>query len=463
VASAVSLVLLATVVAAAVPLDPTPSDPLAEAPRVIRYVSSLPTHEGQVCYGVVLADANGIPIQVRALVDRYPELCQSADAPDAQPQLLRRAFEAADAVVAQGDDDRRRESLSELLPQEHLADVVLAPVAISQAQLDSLRRFVVGVGLNYAEHQEEVGQEDNPEKPLVFPKPVVPTGPYQPVNAGVQIGEVPPKPVLLLDYEVELGLVVLQDIELADLPPDYEAFIDQVAFFTANDVSDREPIILDQETGYTRGKSHPTYLPIGPWMVHGRHLRPRARDEGEHSLEIGAVVLQVQPSEETPVGELPFGEERQLSTTDAMLRGPWAIVRYLSDTFRRGEVVCMRDASGQPRFVHNAGGVIPAGSIILTGTPGGTAIREPRLLEKAESFVFGGFTVQGARKAFIEDVEENIAESAYLEAGDRVESWVESLGQQRWSVVADPDPRPYGVEASGACESGSQPRALTTP
>jgi 2-keto-4-pentenoate hydratase/2-oxohepta-3-ene-1,7-dioic acid hydratase in catechol pathway len=283
------------------------------------------------------------------------------------------------------------------------------------------------------------------------------------VNAGVQIGEAPPQPVLLLDYEVELALVLLEDIDLTDPPADYERFMERVAFFTANDVSDREPIILDEENGYTRGKSHPTYLPVGPWMVHGRHLRPRSREEGEHSLEIGAVVLQVQPVDETQVGELPFGEERQLSTTDAMLRGPWAIVRYLGEAFKRGETICMRDAKGQPRFVHNARGLIPAGSIILTGTPGGTAIREPRLLEKAELFLRGGFTSEGARKAFIEDMEENITGSAYLEIGDRVESWVESLGRQRWSVVADPNAAPYGTEGEGACEPDTRPHPISPP
>jgi 2-keto-4-pentenoate hydratase/2-oxohepta-3-ene-1,7-dioic acid hydratase in catechol pathway len=453
------LILSRTVVAS--PLAEAPSDPVAEAPRVIRYVSSLPPYKGRICYGLVLADANGIPIQVRALADRHPELCHEGNASEPDPKVLRRAFEAADAVAALGEDDVNREALSELLPQEHLSEVVLPPVGINQAQLDSLQRFVIGVGLNYVEHREEVGEDDHPDKLLVFPKPVPPTGAYHPVNAGVQIGEDPPQPVLLLDYEVELGLVLLSDIDLTDLPPNYEAFIENVAFFTANDVSDREPIILDEETGYTRGKSHPTYLPVGPWMVHGRHLRPRTREEGEHSLEIGAVVLQIQPPEETPVGELPFGEERQLSTTDAMLRGPWAIIRYLSEIFRRGEIVCMRDAGGLPRFVHDAKGVIPAGSIILTGTPGGTAIREPRLLEKAESFLLGGFTIEGAKKAFIEDVEEHIAESAYLEPGDKVESWVESLGQQRWSVVADPDPEPYGAESSSAaCESGARPHRL---
>ena len=442
----------------------TQLEPAAERPRVIRYISALPEHRGETCYGLVLVEANGIPVRVRVLSDRYPQLCYEEDPGYGQPQLLRWAFAAADAVTSAGAEiDTEDGGLAEDLAQERLAELVLPPVEITDLELDSLQRFVIGVGLNYAEHREEVGTEDDETELLVFPKSVVPTGPYQPVRTGVQIGELPVRPVLLLDYEVELGLVLLEDLDLRNPPGSYEAFMDQVAFFTSNDVSDREPIILDEETGYTRGKSHPTYLPIGPWMVHGRHLRPRTRDEGEHSLEIGAVVSQLRPADEPPDGEMPFGEERQLSTTDAMLRGPWAIARHLSEMFRRGDIICMRDANGHPRFLHTADGVIPAGSIILTGTPGGTAIREPRLVEKAGLFVRGGLSVQGARKAFIEELEQNIAGSPYLEVGDKVESWVESLGRQRWSVQADAERRPYGVDTSGACEPDTRPQPLPQP
>jgi 2-keto-4-pentenoate hydratase/2-oxohepta-3-ene-1,7-dioic acid hydratase in catechol pathway len=423
-------------------------------PRVIRYTSALPPHQGQTCYGLVLADENGIPTQVRALSDQYPQLCQAGVSEYSQLQLMRWAFEAADAVALRGAGRGDGAALSEPLEQERLAEQVLPPVVISRDELDALQRFVVGAGINYAEHRDETGMDEL----LVFPKPVVPTGAYAPVRAGVQIGELPVRPVLLLDYEVELGLVLLEDLDLRKLPPDYETFISSVAFFTANDVSDREPIILDEETGYTRGKSHPTYLPIGPWMVHGRHLRPSAHQEGEHSLEIG---LQVHETQFTD--ELSRLETRQLSTTDAMLRGPWAIVRYLGETFRRGKNFCMRDADGQPRYLHDAQGIIPAGSIILTGTPGGTAIREPRLLKKAELFVRGGFSVEGARRTLIQDIEQTIHASAYLESGDQVENWISSLGRQRWTVVADAERRPYGIDGAGACEPGSRPQPVTPP
>ena len=270
---------------------------------------------------------------------------------------------------------------------------MLPPVPINVAELAELKRVVVGAGLNYAEHRDEVGVGGDAEELLVFPKPAAPTGPYAPIESGMRIGEVPPRPVLLLDYEVELGLVLLQDIDLRSPPSSYDAFIQQVAFFVANDVSDREPIILDEENGYTLGKSRPTYLPIGPWMVHGRHLRPRARSEGDHVLRLGLEVHEAAPIS-------AHANRRQFAGTDEMLRGPWAIVQHMSRTLRDGIVVCMRDAFGAPRFVHNANGVIPAGSVILTGTPGGTAIREPSLLQKAALFVRGGFSISGAKHTF---------------------------------------------------------------
>ena len=177
-------------------------------------------------------------------------------------------------------------------------------------------------------------------------------------------------------------------------------------------------------------------------------------NEGEHSLRIG---LEVYEAEVSPGNE----QTRQLASTDAMLRGPWDIVRYLSQMLERGEIVCMRDAYGNPRYLHDAHGVIPAGSVILTGTPGGTAIREPGLWYKVELFLRGGFSADGARQIFVEDSEDDVGTTAYLEGGDRVESWIEHLGRQRWSVVADAEREAYGIDITGACEPGSRPHPLS--
>lgn len=430
--------------------------PAFEPPRVIRYISSLIAHRGETCFGLVQTDDKGIPTLVRVLSDYYAQLCHAGDdSRYAQPQLMRWAFEAAEATALNAQQRGADDELSEFLPQERLAEIVLPPVPISVAELDRLQRVVIGAGINYAEHRDEVGIIKTREM-LLFPKPVRPTGAYSSVHTGMQIGEVPGRPVLLLDYEVELGMVLLKDIDLRNPPADYASFIDSVAFFVANDVSDREPIILDDKTGYTHAKSHPTYLPIGPWMIHGRNLQPYTSSEGKHSLEIGLSVSKPSPA---TVGDNP--EVRQLAHSDDMLRGPWAIIKSISETFLRGEIVCMRDADGQPRYIHNADGIIPAGSIVLTGTPGGTAIRKPGLWQKIELFFRGGFSLAGARRMFVEKSEQHVVDSNYLRLGDRVEGWVEHLGRQRWTVVADAQPKPYGIISTSACDAGTLPHPVS--
>lgn len=423
--------------------DQSQGDATVKYPRVIRYVSSLPAYRGWTCYGLVLSEDNGIPTQVRGLRDVYPQLCYEGTSTYPQLKLMQWAFEAAGLRLQEEDIANE---LLETLPPDRLADVVLPPVAITATELQDSRRFIFGVALNYAGHRDEVSADSETQALVVFPKPVVPTGPYAPVRAGIQIGKLPPTPVLLLDYEVELGLVLLKDVDLRNPPRSYDAFLDNVAFFTANDVSDREPIILDTDAGYTRGKSRPTYLPIGPWMVHGKYLKPLVGNQGEHSLQLMLRVNEARSGERAAASAI-----RQRSTTDAMLRNPWKIIMGISASFQSGRITCMRDAEGHPYFLHDAEGIIPAGSIILTGTPGGTAIQRPGLLGRMGLFVRGGFSIDGAKKTFIRKLEQNIANTAYLEPGDQVESSVQYLGRQRWPVVLDSQRKPYGVNATGTC------------
>jgi len=417
-------------------------------PRVMRYLSGLEEFSGQACFGLVLAEQAGIPDKVYNLGGRNAALC--TDTPEVtDPRLLGQAFKAAETVSAQGKD---LTAFTEVLPQDRLATVVLPPVGISLQQLESGQRFIVGIGLNYREHREETGADDHvelsPDEVLVFPKVVAPTGAYGEVQAGAKVGTFPARPVRLLDYEAELGIVLLQDLDLNAPPVSYAEFINRVAFFTANDVSDRGPIIRDSEFGYTRGKSHPTYLPTGPWMVHGQHLQPQAPGEGSDNLEIGLVVQE-------PARGKQAARTRQLqsSSTDRMILGPWRIIRLLATRYQQGLRTCMRDASGAPRYTHTPTGIIPAGSVILTGTPGGTAIQAPGLLEKIDLFLRGGFSVAGARQLMIMDSEDHLQDSRYLEPGDQVETTITRLGQQRWTVTADTALSRYGIDASADCST----------
>ena len=425
-------------------------------PRVMRYLSGLEDVTGQACFGLVLADREGIPYQVYNLGGRNASLCTDT-AETTDPRLLGQAFKTAEAVSAQG---KFLAAFTEIIPQDRLATVVLPPVGISLQQLQSGQRFIVGIGLNYREHREETGAEDHvglsPDEVLVFPKVVAPTGAYTAVQAGAKVGASPARPVRLLDYEVELGMVLLDDLDLNAPPVSYAEFINRVAFFTANDVSDRGPIILDSGFGYTRGKSHPTYLPAGPWMIHGRHLQPGAPDEGQHVLELGLVVREPARGEQvTRIRQL------QSSSTDRMILGPWHIVGLLAARHQQELRTCMRDASGTPRYTHTPAGIIPAGSVILTGAPGGTAIRQPGLLEKLDLFLRGGFSLAGARHRMITDSESHIQDSRYLEPGDQVDTSITLLGQQHWTVVLDETLDRYGIDAPGDCNSSLNTDQLT--
>jgi 2-keto-4-pentenoate hydratase/2-oxohepta-3-ene-1,7-dioic acid hydratase in catechol pathway len=440
--------MLGTCLPAAVSSTETGTFP-KNLPRILRYLSEQEGFSDRRCFGMVLEARDGIPVAVCNLGRLNTALCNTGVNAGSSPEQLRLAFATADNLAA-GDGTAIPADCRETLPQARLAQVILPPVDIPLQQLVSGERYIIGIGLNYREHREETGAEDHagvgPAEVLVFPKFVAPTGAYSPVNIGIKIGSPAALPVRLLDYEVELGMLLLEDLDLKALPTGYRDFINQVAFFIANDVSDREPIILDSEAGYTRGKSHPTYLPTGPWMIHGHHLQPLAPGEGSDRLELGVRVTEVPPD-----GTAGRTRRLQDSATDRMILGPWEIVQTLAARYRQGIRTCMRDSAGEPRYTHTPAGIIPAGSIILTGTPGGTAIREPRPLEKLDLFLRGGLSISGARQQLITDSEHHLEDSRYLQPGDRVETWISGLGRQRWVVEVDAEHRRYGVEGPGDC------------
>ena len=96
-------------------------------------------------------------------------------------------------------------------------------------------------------------------------------------------------------------------------------------------------------------------------------------------------------------------------------------------------VITLADLVNQP--VPN-----PAGSIVLTGTPGGTAVRTPGALTKMRLLVEGGFSAAGARAEWVEESEAAAERQGYLAPGDIVETSIQCLGCQRWTVVgSEPD------------------------
>jgi 2-keto-4-pentenoate hydratase/2-oxohepta-3-ene-1,7-dioic acid hydratase in catechol pathway len=220
--------------------------------------------------------------------------------------LLALGESALERVAAAVDSGAGRRSLSETQ--------LLAPVPRPSKFL--------AVGLNYADHVAESGQ-DTPEFPTVFAKlPSCVTGPFADVE----------RPLLStqLDYEGELGFVIGR--RCRHVPPDRA---DEViaGYVVINDYSVRD--IQLRTSQWILGKSFDTHGVIGPWIVTTDEIDP-------HALDIRTLVN---------------GEIRQASNTRNLIFDCAAQVALLSS-------VC----------------TLEPGDVVATGTPGGVGIASGRFL-----------------------------------------------------------------------------------
>ncbi|MCU1592702.1 MAG: Ureidoglycolate lyase [Frankiales bacterium] len=121
---------------------------------------------------------------------------------------------------------------------------LLAPVLPSK---------VVCIGKNYADHIAEMGQP-TPEDPVVFLKPSTSViGPGDPI--------VLPRNSTRVDHEAELGIVIGR---LCREVPRERAHDVILGYTCGNDVTARDHQKHDGQ--WTRGKSHDSFCPIGPWV-----------------------------------------------------------------------------------------------------------------------------------------------------------------------------------------------------
>jgi len=116
-------------------------------------------------------------------------------------------------------------------------------------------RNVVAIGLNYADHAAETGAPI-PSEPIVFNKaPSSLCGPNDTV--------ILPKGSSCTDWEVELAVVIGRPASYvhANEALDYVA-----GACICNDVSERD-WQMNRGPTWTKGKSAPTFGPLGPWLV----------------------------------------------------------------------------------------------------------------------------------------------------------------------------------------------------
>jgi 2,4-didehydro-3-deoxy-L-rhamnonate hydrolase len=240
---------------------------------------------------------------------------------------------------------------------------------------------IICQGKNYLDHLLETGVNYN----LLFTK--------SDSSLSPAVGTIwRPEGVRLLDYELELGLVIRQEISSPISVNDINLHEYVAGLVMANDISARDVQIPERQ--WFRGKSFRGFCPVGPvfWYM--------AREEFAFLYEL-QLFLSVE------------GQQRQKASTAQLLHRPPETLSLISRSFD-----------------------LRPGDLLLTGTPGGVSmrvqpkgrIREFLDLWRTDKEKFGDF------------VEEQAKSGRYLKDWDRIEARIRTaggeidLGEQRLVV-----------------------------
>jgi len=193
---------------------------------------------------------------------------------------------------------------------------------------------VICVGLNYAKHAKETGMAA-PAEPVIFMKaPDTVIGPNDEIV-------VPPNS-LKTDYEVELCVVIGKNALYLKSP---EEAADHILGYTiSQDVSERHWQV-ERSGQWVKGKSFPTFNPMGPWIVTAAELAKNKLDP--NNLTLTCTI---------------DGEVRQNSRTNDLIFGIDHCIWYIS------------------QFME-----LKAGDVVNTGTPEGVGMGF-----KPEKYLKGG-------------------------------------------------------------------------
>jgi 2-keto-4-pentenoate hydratase/2-oxohepta-3-ene-1,7-dioic acid hydratase in catechol pathway len=122
------------------------------------------------------------------------------------------------------------------------------------APVTGISKFVA-IGLNYSDHAKETGNPI-PTEPIFFLKAnTALSGPNDPVEK--------PRGSTKLDWEVEIAAIIGTP---AKYVTEANALNHVAGYCVCNDVSERN-FQIERLGQWTKGKSHDTFGPVGPWLV----------------------------------------------------------------------------------------------------------------------------------------------------------------------------------------------------
>jgi 2-keto-4-pentenoate hydratase/2-oxohepta-3-ene-1,7-dioic acid hydratase in catechol pathway len=122
------------------------------------------------------------------------------------------------------------------------------------APVTGISKFVA-IGLNYSDHAKETGNPI-PSEPIFFLKAnTALSGPNDPVEK--------PRGSTKLDWEVEIAVIIGSRAKYVS---EADALNHVAGYCICNDVSERN-FQIERLGQWTKGKSHDTFGPLGPWLV----------------------------------------------------------------------------------------------------------------------------------------------------------------------------------------------------
>jgi len=270
---------------------------------------------------------------------------------------------------------------------------------------------IYALGLTYREHVRETGGRPSEDRgPAVFRKErasFLPEGDAVRIPESRQmidaldalepgLGEVLRRELgflpAMLDYEVELGLVLLEDASLRAL--ESPSFAPRIGYFVAGDVTARSCQVLgegrpDSMRYWSLAKSFPGFLPVGArmWIP--------SRPDPDTALR---VTLRTRVN----------GRVRQESSTAELAYTPRQMLLYVARAEGRDLV---------------------EGDMILTGTPSGVAFQVPAWKRRIGDRVLDRFGKLRAAIGFY------IESPSFLWPGDRVEFEAGILGRRSITIT----------------------------